>query len=90
MENGSAPPPEARLQGISPFEPEDGSGCLVLRYVHLLPDPDAGMAAGEPQPACYRNRGSIVVERDFWEFHIDAKTRKLVGEYRKWRPGPQG
>lgn len=84
-ENRSAPPPNARLQGIAPFEPEDGAGCLVLRYAHILPDP--GSEAGdEPQPGCYRSRGAIVVERDFWEYHIDAGTRRLVGEYRKWRP----
>lgn len=36
-------------------------------------------------PPGNRDRGSIVLERDFREFHVDAGTRKLVGEYRKWR-----
>lgn len=80
---GASVPAEARLVGISRDELPDDAECVALRYVHELPDP----AAADPDPGVpWRSRGAIVVEGDYWEFLIDAATRTLLGENRKWRP----
>lgn len=76
-------PRDARLQGMTRFEMDEGSECVALRYAHLLPDRDFRPGDGENLPM--RNPGFIVVENDFREFHIDASRRLLIGESRKWR-----
>lgn len=81
-ENGVEVPRESRLAGITQFDIDDKNACVSIRYEHVLPDPSA-----EPSPEILdaRNAGLIVVENDFWEFHLDAIARKLIGENRKWR-----
>lgn len=84
-ENRTEPPKDSRLIGISRFEVDDDNGCVALRYAHILADPVGGAPGENPTEPYRRNPGFIVVERDFWEFHIDANDRMLIGEYRKWR-----
>lgn len=80
---GAAVPGESRVAGIFRDELPDDAECVTLRYVHELPDPSA---ADQDPGVTWRRRGAIVVEGDYWEFHIDEATRTLLGESRKWRP----
>jgi hypothetical protein len=81
-ENGVEAPAESRFVGILPFEIDDKSACVLLRYEHVLPDPAAEPSSPWVAPGY---AGLIAAENDFWEFHIDAGARKLIGENRKWR-----
>jgi hypothetical protein len=87
-------PPNARLQAKMRESLSKSSSCLLLRYAHMLPDPDA---SSDPGPAAYptspgskaplwMNRGYLDIEGDYLELLIDATSRKVFSESRKWRP----
>ncbi|GEM_PF-4668737 len=79
------PPPGSRFAGISKLEIDGKNSCLRLRYLHVIPDPIPAESAPPGFEDKWGNRGSISIENDFWEYHIDSLKHSLVGECRKWR-----
>lgn len=86
-------PKNARLQARMKESLSKSSSCLLLRYAHLLPDPDA---LSDPGPAAFpagpgskaplwKNHGYLDIEGDYLEFLIDATSRQVFSEARKWR-----
>jgi len=67
---------------------QNGS-CLLLRFDHLIPDPQAEFPTGSKEQAArnpkWMNAGFIRVEGDFQEYLIDAGNQKVISEFRKWR-----
>ena len=89
--SGVVLPPDAHRQGMVQEDLGRGSSCLLLRYAHLIPDPDpdAASAAGPASAPPWMNAGFIVMENDYLEVFIDGRTGKVFSESRKWRPAPQ-
>ncbi len=77
-------PDDAELAGLSPYGEGTQNPCLMVNYVHLIPDKEYDQSA--EVPSNYFNPGKIVVEGDFCTFYVDPNRMRLISEHSKWRP----
>jgi hypothetical protein len=91
---GIALPPDSHRTAKLREDSSSGNSFLLLRFKHLIPDPQGEPFPGPIQEAehapIWENKGFIRLEGDFLEFLIDARNRKVVSEYRKWRSAGSG
>jgi hypothetical protein len=81
-------PPNAHRQAALEEDLGQGGSCLLLRYAHLVPDPDPGADGNGATVPPQLSAGFIVMENDYLEILIDAGTGKVFSESSKWRPEP--
>jgi hypothetical protein len=79
-------PADAELLGISPYGEGTATPCLMARYGHAIADPE--FDGSTASPTVHHNPGKIIMEGDFCVFYIDPENRRVLSEYRKWRPIP--
>ena len=77
-------PTDAELIGISPYGENTPTPCLMARYVHTIVDQD--FDGSSEIPTAHQNPGKIIIEGDFYIFYIDPENRRVISEFRKWRP----
>lgn len=77
-------PRDAEFIELSSEEEYTPTPCLKVRYIHTIPDMDFDPSIDIP--LVYWNPGKIIIEEDFCVFYIDPENRKVISEYRKWRP----
>jgi len=82
--HGRKIPSNAELVGLSPYGEGTQNPCLMVTFIHLIPDEE--FDKGAEVQSNYSNPGKIVVEGDFCTFYIDPSKMRLISEYSKWRP----
>jgi len=82
--HGRKIPDDAELAGLSPYGEGTQNPCLMVNYIHIIPDKEYDQSA--EAPSNYFNPGKIVVEGDFCTFYVDPNRMRLISEHSKWRP----
>lgn len=85
---GVALPPNSHRQARLEEDLGQGRACLLLRYIHLVPDPHPGADGNGATVPPQFSAGYVVLENDYLEILIDGGTGKVLSEARKWRPEP--